>query len=250
MYPTSQISYGQSGAEVTKLQNFLIGQGMSIPAGPTGYFGDQTKQALLQWQQKVGVQAPAADLGSNWGPKSMEKASLVNSNVAPTPVPTNTATPYNASIAPPTDTTIPYNASIAPASTGISSSSAQPGMIRPPGGGPEKPNPLHDTIYGGTTPEQAAALKAYGVSAGQWNDNVGSIFSRNWLQQAIAQSSSSAQQPPATPAPTAPRTLTDIPGLQGGQPLSGGQVSAPTQPTPQARTLTSIPGLQGGEPLN
>lgn len=135
MYPTTNITYGQSGSEVTKLQNFLIGQGMNIPSGPTGYFGNETKAALLQWQQRVGVQAPTADLGSNWGPKSIEKAQSVNSSVRP------------------------VNSSVAPAPT------------------------------------------------------------------------------------PAPRTLTSIPGLAGGEPLNNGVVN-------NTRTLDGIPGLAGGTPLN
>lgn len=72
MYPNTNLQKGMSGAEVTKLQKFLISQGFSIPAGATGFFGDQTVQALTQWQQKTGVQA-GADFGF-WGPKSIEVA--------------------------------------------------------------------------------------------------------------------------------------------------------------------------------
>jgi len=77
--PTTNLTYGQSGAEVTKLQNFLISQGHPIQAGATGYFGDQTKASLLAWQQKNGVGGPTADLGSNWGPLSIAKANVVSS---------------------------------------------------------------------------------------------------------------------------------------------------------------------------
>ena len=63
-----------SGPEVTKLQKFLVSQGMSIPSGPTGYFGNETKAAVTQWQQKTGVQA-GADFGY-WGPKSINTALL------------------------------------------------------------------------------------------------------------------------------------------------------------------------------
>lgn len=73
MYPQTNLQPGQSGAEVTKLQQFLMDQGYSIPAGATGYFGDQTKAALSQWQQTQGVQA-GGDLGY-WGPKSIAMAS-------------------------------------------------------------------------------------------------------------------------------------------------------------------------------
>jgi len=38
------------GPDVTTLQNFLMTQGMTIPAGATGYFGPQTQAALIQFQ--------------------------------------------------------------------------------------------------------------------------------------------------------------------------------------------------------
>lgn len=68
MYPTTTLQPGQSGNEVKKLQEFLLSQEMNIPAGPTGYFGDETKAALTQWQKQTGVQA-GSDFGY-WGPKS------------------------------------------------------------------------------------------------------------------------------------------------------------------------------------
>lgn len=52
------LTMGSTGADVTALQNFLIGAGESIPAGATGYFGTQTQGALASWQAKNGV-APA-----------------------------------------------------------------------------------------------------------------------------------------------------------------------------------------------
>lgn len=56
---TMDLTMGSSGAEVTALQNFLIGAGQSIPAGATGYFGTQTQAALAAWQAANGI-APAA----------------------------------------------------------------------------------------------------------------------------------------------------------------------------------------------
>lgn len=72
-----------SGPEVVKLQNFLKGQGISIPSGSTGYFGNETKSALSQWQSQQGIAGDG--IGTNWGPKSIAIASKVNSNIAPTP---------------------------------------------------------------------------------------------------------------------------------------------------------------------
>ena len=49
---------GSRGASVTALQNFLISKGYSIPAGPTGYFGLQTKAAVRAYQVTNSI-APA-----------------------------------------------------------------------------------------------------------------------------------------------------------------------------------------------
>lgn len=80
MYPTSTLTPGTRSDEVRKLQEFLIKQNISIPAGATGYYGDQTKAAVAEWQKRNGVQA-GADAGY-WGPKSVAVASnpTVNNN--------------------------------------------------------------------------------------------------------------------------------------------------------------------------
>jgi hypothetical protein len=49
------LTIGAQGADVTNLQNFLIAEGQSIPAGATGYFGSQTQAALAGWQAANGV---------------------------------------------------------------------------------------------------------------------------------------------------------------------------------------------------
>jgi peptidoglycan hydrolase-like protein with peptidoglycan-binding domain len=46
---------------VYDLQNALIAKGYSIPAGPTGYFGTRTKQAVAQFQQSLGFRGDQAD---------------------------------------------------------------------------------------------------------------------------------------------------------------------------------------------
>ncbi len=63
---TMDLTVGSKGADVTALQNWLIGKGYSIPAGATGYFGAQTKAAVSAWQAASGI-APAAGY---FGPKS------------------------------------------------------------------------------------------------------------------------------------------------------------------------------------
>lgn len=42
---------GLSGEDVRALQNLLISQGYSIPAGATGFFGSQTRSALSAYQR-------------------------------------------------------------------------------------------------------------------------------------------------------------------------------------------------------
>jgi len=49
---TATINYGERGQMVKLLQEYLISEGFSIPAGVTGYFGEQTRKALSQWQIK------------------------------------------------------------------------------------------------------------------------------------------------------------------------------------------------------
>jgi peptidoglycan hydrolase-like protein with peptidoglycan-binding domain len=52
---TRDLETGLSGEDVKSLQEFLMLQGYSIPAGATGYFGNQTKQALIAYQQKNAI---------------------------------------------------------------------------------------------------------------------------------------------------------------------------------------------------
>lgn len=56
---TRDLTIGSTGADVTALQNWLIGKGFGIAAGATGYFGSQTQAALAAWQAANGV-TPAA----------------------------------------------------------------------------------------------------------------------------------------------------------------------------------------------
>src|SRR5690606_19516557 len=55
---------GMQGEDVRMLQSLLMAQGYAIPAGATGYFGAQTKNALSAYQAGNGI-APA---GGYFGP--------------------------------------------------------------------------------------------------------------------------------------------------------------------------------------
>lgn len=74
LYPTTPVQYGQNSNDVKLLQQFLISQGYPISAGATGYFGDQTKTALAQWQQANGITPNTPGFGTNWGPISVSAA--------------------------------------------------------------------------------------------------------------------------------------------------------------------------------
>lgn len=52
---TTDMTVGRSGVEVTNLQKFLINRGHSIGAGATGFFGEQTRGALAQFQAQNGI---------------------------------------------------------------------------------------------------------------------------------------------------------------------------------------------------
>jgi len=56
---TTDMTIGASGAEVTRLQNWLISKGHTIAAGATGYFGAQTAAAVAAYQTSKGI-SPAA----------------------------------------------------------------------------------------------------------------------------------------------------------------------------------------------
>lgn len=53
----SNVQYGMSGPDVVTLQNALIAEGFSIPAGATGNFLDQTKAAYTNFQLSLGYTA-------------------------------------------------------------------------------------------------------------------------------------------------------------------------------------------------
>ena len=61
---TKDLTMKSSGSEVTGLQQALINGGYSIPAGATGYFGGQTRAAVVAWQKATGVTPAAGYFGA------------------------------------------------------------------------------------------------------------------------------------------------------------------------------------------
>jgi peptidoglycan hydrolase-like protein with peptidoglycan-binding domain len=49
------LTMGMQGNDVTALQKLLMAEGYAIPAGATGYFAGQTRDALAQYQSKYGI---------------------------------------------------------------------------------------------------------------------------------------------------------------------------------------------------
>ncbi len=52
---TQDMKYGETSENVRQLQKRLIDLGYSIPSGPTTYFGDQTRTALIKYQDDKGI---------------------------------------------------------------------------------------------------------------------------------------------------------------------------------------------------
>ncbi len=59
-YFTRDLELRSTGPSVTSLQNLLIAKGYAIPAGATGYFGEQTRDALIKLQQDNNI-SPAIE---------------------------------------------------------------------------------------------------------------------------------------------------------------------------------------------
>jgi ELWxxDGT repeat protein len=62
--PNRNLALGSSGAPVSALQNALIGLGFSVPAGATGFFGEQTRAALVAFQTARGITPAVGFFGS------------------------------------------------------------------------------------------------------------------------------------------------------------------------------------------
>src|SRR3989338_6981702 len=86
---TMSLHTGSSGAQGTCLQKALIAGGYSISAGATGYFGSQTKSAVIAWQKAAGV-SPAFGY---FGPISRAAFNLAGGTSNTPETPTTPSTP-------------------------------------------------------------------------------------------------------------------------------------------------------------
>ncbi len=88
---TRDLTMKSQGADVTELQKALIAGGYSISAGATGYFGAETRAAVIAWQKAAGVK-PAFGF---FGPISRKAFNLCGSSSSTT---TTTTTPTGAGL--------------------------------------------------------------------------------------------------------------------------------------------------------
>ncbi|WP_086766261.1 peptidoglycan-binding domain-containing protein [Streptomyces bobili] len=61
MVALSTVRFGKHNDEVKAIQAALIAVGIDIPAGVTGFFGEQTEAAYVEWQCMLGLTGSAAD---------------------------------------------------------------------------------------------------------------------------------------------------------------------------------------------
>lgn len=78
---TRDLTIGSTGPDVTRLQQWLISKGYSIPAGATGYFGVQTQAAVAAFQ-RVNLITPAVGY---FGPITRAKVNSMLVIVVPIP---------------------------------------------------------------------------------------------------------------------------------------------------------------------
>jgi peptidoglycan hydrolase-like protein with peptidoglycan-binding domain len=74
-------AYGARGGHVVELQRALIARGFAIPAGPTGYFGPQTRAAVAAYQRSQGWSGSGAD--GIPGPLTVARLGLAGVTAAP-----------------------------------------------------------------------------------------------------------------------------------------------------------------------
>jgi len=64
---TRWLTYGSRGAEVTKLQKFLIAQKLLAAGSATGFFGKATRTALQSWQRSHGIVSSGTPASTGYG---------------------------------------------------------------------------------------------------------------------------------------------------------------------------------------
>lgn len=90
------LSRGSRGDEVTKLQNFLVSQGLLGPESVTGFFGPATQKAVQQWQASNGVVSSGSPSTTGYGsvgPRTRSALARCSGTTTTTPPTTQTTPP-------------------------------------------------------------------------------------------------------------------------------------------------------------
>lgn len=89
---TRALGIGSKGSDVTTLQNWLLSKGYSIPAGATGYYGQQTVNAVLAYQRSVSRPATGQFSGNDIALAASSGATGTTAVTAPVTNPVAVAT--------------------------------------------------------------------------------------------------------------------------------------------------------------
>lgn len=101
----SVVAPGQTSDQVKQLQGALISAGFAIPAGATGFYGDQTKSAVSQWLSKL--QTPTTPAQPPITPTPQTPATPNTPAPTPTPITPTPTTTTPATTTPTTPTPTP-----------------------------------------------------------------------------------------------------------------------------------------------
>ncbi len=217
---------GDSGADVSALQSFLIADGfLSVPS-PTSYFGAKTTAALEKWQATNGL--PGTGF---FGPLS--RAAISSSSPISTPLsaPTTASVtaPSSPSPTPVTPTPSPYDRNLKVGDTGVDVYSLQSFLIA--NGFLGIPGPTGR--FGAMT---SAALAEWQTIAGLPASGYFGPLSRAAIETPQGKSIATAPAPTPTPTPTPAPVVSNIGtgGGGGGAGGGGGNPSSPSTPAPSA----------------
>jgi peptidoglycan hydrolase-like protein with peptidoglycan-binding domain len=164
---TSALTIGSSGAEVSCLQNALIADGYSIPAGATGYFGAETQAAVAAWQKVTGVTPSAGYFGAI----SRARWDLSGTpNILPSTTTTNSTTGTTDTTPPPVpSSTSPFTKTLSYGMTGPEVSLLQQFLAKDPN---VYPQGLVTGYYGEDTKQAVVNFQMNNGLAGTWEIGV------------------------------------------------------------------------------
>lgn len=216
---------GSTGAQVSTLQNWLIGQGYSIADGATGNYGPETQAAVAAWQKANNIDAQGNE--GYFGPISK---SFVSSNPT-TGGPVDASTPTGGTITSATGVTMPTatvtpSTPVTPAVTTTPTTTPQTAPVVSPTASATTTSTTAPTTAGTSTSEGTIDYTLHaGETIDQYNARIAAAraaqtytppppVTTNWQASGSGSSSASTTAPTTatpttTPAPasTAPAVL-------------------------------------------